>query len=101
VTDGSVRTLLADLAAQDEMNASADFAVRLVKKARGGVELRPNPHRFASFRVLRRANAPAALVEAGYLSNAEDEAMLRDPARRARLVAALANAIESQLAMGG
>lgn len=97
-SDGGVRAILADLATRDEMNASADFAVRLLRKAAGSVELRPDPHRFASFRVLRRANAPAVLFEAGYLSNVDDEAMLRDPARRARVVTALAQAIESQLA---
>jgi N-acetylmuramoyl-L-alanine amidase len=98
-TDGSVRALLADLAARDEMNASADFAVRLLGKARGKVELRPEPHRFAAFRVLRRAEAPAVLFEAGYLSNAEDEAMLRDSKARQRIVDALVQAIETETAM--
>ena len=97
-TDGSVRALLADLATQDEMNASAEFAGRLLRKAQGRVELRPEPHRFAAFRVLRRADAPAVLFEAGYLSNVEDEAMLTDPVQRGRIVSALARAIESQLA---
>jgi N-acetylmuramoyl-L-alanine amidase len=98
-TDGSVRALLADLVTQDEMNASADFAARLLRKAQGRVELRPEPHRFAAFRVLRRANAPAVLFEAGYLSNVEDEAMLTDPVRRRGIVSALAQAIEAQLAL--
>ena len=96
---GSVRALLADLAARDEMSASADFAVRLLGKAKGQVELRPEPHRFAAFKVLRNAEAPAVLFEAGYLSNAEDEAMLRDPAERGRIVAALAQAIETEMAL--
>jgi len=61
--------------------------------------LRPEPHRFAAFRVLRRAEAPAVLVEVGYLSNAEDEAMLRDPTQRARIVATLARAIETEMAL--
>ncbi len=99
VADGSVRSLLADLVTQDEMNASADFAVRLLRNAQGRVELRPEPHRFAAFRVLRRANAPAVLFEAGYLSNVEDEAMLTNPVSRARIVSTLARAIESQLAV--
>ncbi len=97
--DGSVRALLADLAVRDEMRGSADFAVRLLGKAAGRVELRPEPHRFAAFRVLRGAEAPAVLFEAGYLSNAEDEAMLKDPVRRARLVAALAQAVEAEMAL--
>lgn len=96
---GSVRALLADLAVRDSMNAGADFALRLVGTARRQVALRPEPHRFAGFRVLRRAEAPAVLVEMGYLSNAEDEAMLLDPRQRARIVAALAQAIETELAL--
>lgn len=97
--DGSVRTLLADLAVRDEMNGSADFALRLIGKARGQVELRPEPHRFAAFKVLHGAGAPAVLFEAGYLSNAEDEAMLLDPAKRRRIVAALAQAVETEMAL--
>ena len=71
--------MLADLAMRSQMSASADLASRLVNKAAGRVELRPNPHRFAAFHVLRRAEAPAVLFEAGYLSNADDELLLRDP----------------------
>jgi N-acetylmuramoyl-L-alanine amidase len=96
---GSVRALLADLAVRDEMNASADFAVRLLGKASGRIALRPEPHQFAAFRVLRRAEAPAVLFEAGYLSNAEDEAMLQDPLARRRMVGALAGAIETEMAL--
>lgn len=99
VPDGSVRALLADLAARDEMAGSAEFAGRLVDKSEGrGVGLRPDPHRFAAFRVLRGAEAPAVLFEAGYLSNVEDEAALRSSEGRARLVRALADAIEAELA---
>ncbi len=99
VPDGSVRALLADLAARDSMAAGADFAVRLLREAEGKVPLRPEPHRFAAFRVLRRAEAPAVLFEAGYLSNAEDEAMLLDPVQRGRIVEALARAVEAQAAV--
>lgn len=100
-SDGSVRAILADLAARDEMAASADFALRLLREARATVPLRPEPHRFAAFRVLRRSDAPAVLFEAGYMSNAADEAMLLDPAQRARIVRALARAIEAQAALNG
>jgi N-acetylmuramoyl-L-alanine amidase len=99
VADGSVRALLADLAARDAMTGSADFAVRLLDRTSGRVELRPEPHRFAAFRVLRRTGAPAVLFEMGYLSSSEDETMLLDSAARARMVAALARAIEAELAL--
>ena len=39
----------------------------------------------APFRVLRGANMPAVLVEVGFLSNAEEERMLADPAHRQRI----------------
>jgi N-acetylmuramoyl-L-alanine amidase len=97
-SDGSVRAILSDLVVQSQMRASATLAERLVRNATGSVELRPDPHRFADFHVLRGAGVPAVLFEAGYISNAEDEAMLRDPKQRARIVAALARAIEADIA---
>lgn len=96
--NGSVDAMLADLAMRAQMSASADLAARLVGKAAGRVELRPNPHRFAAFHVLRRADAPAVLFEAGYLSNADDEVLLRNPDERAKMVLALAQAIEADVA---
>jgi N-acetylmuramoyl-L-alanine amidase len=95
---GTVDSVLADLAMRSQMSASADFATRLVGKAAGRVELRPNPHRFAAFHVLRRADTPAVLFEAGYLSNADDEVMLREPVARSKMVLALAQAIEADVA---
>jgi N-acetylmuramoyl-L-alanine amidase len=95
---GSVDSMLADLAMRSQMSSSADLASRFVNKAAGRVELRPNPHRFAAFHVLRRAEAPAVLFEAGYLSNADDELMLRDPTQRDKMVLALAQAIEAEVA---
>jgi N-acetylmuramoyl-L-alanine amidase len=94
----AVQTLLADLAMRSQMSASADLAARLVNKASGTVELRPNPHRFAAFYVLRRAQTPAILFEAGYLSNADDELLLRSPEQRSKMVLALAQAIETDVA---
>ena len=95
---GSVNARLSDLAMQGQMTASADLAARLVNKSAGRFELRPDPHRFAAFHVLRRADTPAVLVEAGYLSNADDELLLRSPQHRAAIVLALAQAIEADIA---
>jgi N-acetylmuramoyl-L-alanine amidase len=98
VNGSTVDGMLADLAMRSQMSASADLAARLVNKASGRVELRPNPHRFAAFHVLRRADAPAVLFEAGYLSNADDEVLLREPQQREKMVLALAQAIETDVA---
>ncbi|HEY6047983.1 MAG TPA: N-acetylmuramoyl-L-alanine amidase [Sphingomicrobium sp.] len=96
--NGSVEGMLSDLAMRRQMSASADLAARMVNKAAGRFELRPNPHQFASFHVLRRADAPAVLFEAGYISNADDEMLLRSPEHRAAIVLALAQAIETDVA---
>jgi N-acetylmuramoyl-L-alanine amidase len=97
--DGSVQAMLSDLAMQGQMSASADLATRLVAKSNGRFGLRPNPHRFASFHVLRRADSPAVLFEAGYISNADDEVLLRTPEQRAKIALALAQAIEADVAV--
>lgn len=97
-SDGSVQSMLSDLAMQAQMSASADLAARLVDKSAGRFELRPSPHQFASFWVLRRAEAPAVLFEAGYISNADDEVLLRSPEQRAKIALALAQAIEADIA---
>jgi N-acetylmuramoyl-L-alanine amidase len=96
--DGSVRGMLSDLALREQMNASASLAERLVRKSAGRYLLRPEPHRFADFRVLRHAEVPAVLFEAGYISNADDEALLLQPEKRAQIVLALAQAIEADVA---
>jgi N-acetylmuramoyl-L-alanine amidase len=94
--DASVRSLLADLALRDQMSDSAALASRLVDFSRSRILLRPEPHKFAAFHVIRRSQVPGVLFEAGYLSNAEDEAMLLRPEGRKPIVAALAAAIEAQ-----
>jgi N-acetylmuramoyl-L-alanine amidase len=95
---GSVQAILSDLAMRTQMSASADFATRLVNKSAGQFELRPEPHRFASFHVLRRAATPAVLFEAGYVSNTDDEVLLRSPEHRSAIALALAQAIEADIA---
>jgi N-acetylmuramoyl-L-alanine amidase len=95
---GPVEAMLSDLAMRSQMSASADLASRLVNKSAGRFELRPDPHRFAAFYVLRSARTPAVLFEAGYLSNADDEVLLRDPKHRADIALALAQAIEADVA---
>ncbi len=94
--DASVRSLLADLALREQMTNSAALASRLVESGRNGVLLRPEPHKFASFHVIRRSQVPGVLFEAGYLSNTDDEAMLLRPEGRKAIVVALANALEAQ-----
>jgi len=96
--DGSVQAILSDLAFRAQMSASADLASRLVNKSAGRFELRPQPHRFAAFHVLKRAATPAVLFEAGYISNVDDELLLRSSGHRSAIALALAQAIETDVA---
>lgn len=96
--DGSIQAILSELAVRSQMTASADIAERLVRYSQGRLALRPQPHRFADFHVLRGAGVPAVLFEAGYISNVDDEALLRSPEQRSRIVQALARTIESDIA---
>ena len=97
-TSEPIQAILADLAMRSQMTASADLAARLVHKSAGRFELRPEPHRFAAFHVLKRAETPAVLFEAGYISNVDDEALLRNPQHRSAIALALAQAIEADVA---
>ena len=98
-----VTNILIDLVQRETMNLSAGFAVRLIREVgKEKLEILPvNPHRFAGFAVLKAPDVPSVLVETGYLSNAEDERMLRQPQYRAKLARALARAIESHFAETG
>jgi N-acetylmuramoyl-L-alanine amidase len=98
-TDDSVRFLLSDLALRDQMADSAALATRLVKSAGEGMLLRPEPHRFAAFHILRRSEVPGVLFEAGYISNADDEALLMTADGRRPIIEALAKAIETELSL--
>src|SRR4051794_5866231 len=99
--NGSVQAMLSDLSMRTQMSDSADLASRLVNKSAGRFELRPNPHRFAAFHVLRRAATPAVLFEGGYISNADDELLLRSPEHRSAVALAIAQAIETDVAARG
>ena len=57
------------------------------------VEMSPRAVQQAPFRVLVGANMPAALVEIGYLSNAEQEAQLTTPAYQEQVAQALLDAL--------
>ena len=95
----SVRFLLSDLALRDQMEDSAALADRMVKGAGPGMLLRPEPHRFAAFHILRHSEVPGVLFEAGYISNADDEARLITAEGRRPIVEALAKAIETEISL--
>ncbi len=89
-----VADILVDLIRRETHGFSIRFARSLVGQLnRDKVELINNPHRSAGFKVLQAPDVPSVLVELGYLSNAEDEEMLKNPEWRARAIDSIAAAI--------
>lgn len=89
-----VADILADLIRRETQGFSIRFARALVGELAGAIRMIPtNPHRFAGFRVLKAPDVPSVLLELGYLSNPEDEALLRDPQWRAKAADGIAAAI--------
>lgn len=90
-----VADILADLIRRETQSFSIRFARSLIGGLSTSVQMIPtNPHRFAGFRVLRAPDVPSVLLELGYLSNAEDEALLRDPEWRSRAADGIVGAID-------
>ena len=92
--DQGVRDILFDLTQRATRNRSAVFAQNLVGRIDGRAPLLRRSHRDAGFMVLLAPDVPAVLLEMGFVSNAEDEARLRDPASRSRLMRAVTLAID-------
>jgi len=92
--DQGVRDILFDLTQRATRNRSAIFAQTLVSDIEGKAPMLRRSHRDAGFMVLLAPDVPAVLLEMGFVSNGEDEARLRDPAARTRLMGAVAHAID-------
>ena len=75
------------------LEQSASLAGFIEQALAARVEMSPRAVQQAPFRVLVGANMPAALVEIGYLSNAEQEAQLTTPAYQDQIAQALLDAL--------
>lgn len=88
-----IADILMDLTRRETHNFSLSFAKNVVSSLKKDVNMINNPHRFAGFQVLRAPDVPSVLVEIGYLSNAEDEKLMLDPAWRTHVASRLATAV--------
>jgi N-acetylmuramoyl-L-alanine amidase len=89
-----VAAFMADMALRGAAEASERLGAALVSAlAQSGPVLPSRPLRAADFRVLRAPDLPAALVELGFLTSAEDRARLTDPGWRRAAAAAMADAL--------
>lgn len=81
--------ILYQLARTEFMNDAGELAGLVAKNLAGRVDLPNRGVKQAAFYVLRGVNAPAILVELGFLSNEKDEAKLESAKYRRRLVEGL------------
>jgi len=92
-TSKSVSNILMDLVRRETQVGSARISSSIVRSARHRVRLLRKPQRSARFVVLKAPDVPSVLVELGFLTNRQDEKLLRTMRYRKRLAAILARAI--------
>ena len=66
----------------------------MVQEMRKSVKLLDNTHRFAGFAVLKAPDVPAVLLEMGYLSNRNEEKLLKQSSYRHKLAKSTSKAID-------
>lgn len=88
-----VGDILVDLAQRKTATQSDQFAELLLTQLSKSTQLIGNSHRRAGYFVLLAPDVPAVLLELGFLSNAEDEALLNKRAHRKKVVSSVTKAI--------
>lgn len=92
-TDEEVAAILMDLTARHARNAAQRARYALVQGIGKEWHLLENPLRSANFAVLRAPDMPSMLIESGFLSNSDDEALLRKPVMRDKIARLLAREV--------
>ncbi|MDK9696106.1 MAG: N-acetylmuramoyl-L-alanine amidase [Siculibacillus sp.] len=97
-----VAGILADLTLRETRRLSQVFARDILDEyRRHGRLVKSQPHRQAGLKVLRAHDVPSALVELGFLSNKEDEALLTSQDWREKTATSLITAIDRFFAARG
>lgn len=96
--DAGVNLILIDLAQRESMEVSAGFARLLHREASPLFAFQRDWRRFAAFIVLKAADVPSILFEAGYVSNADDARYLASEEGRRDIAAGMRRAIEAHFA---
>ena len=91
--DAQVLQTLLDMSTAAQIRDSLTLGGEVLKQmGRVGRLHKPRVEQ-AGFAVLKAPDIPSILVETAFISNPEEEALLRDPDYQAKLVEALANGI--------
>jgi len=93
--DNTLASVLLDLTQSGQMKASEDAANHVLSGLKGvGYNHKPNTER-ANFAVLRTSDMPAMLVETAFISNADEERRLVDPAFQRNLARAVLQGVDT------
>ena len=84
-----VGDILVDLAQRKTASQSEAFADILIKNLKPKTRLIGNSHRRAGYYVLLAPDVPAVLLELGFLSNPQDEKLLRSKTHRQKILKAV------------
>lgn len=99
VEDEAVMDILIDIARRDTQNQSKFFANTLVDNFKSkNVRLLERPHRSAGFAVLKAPDIPSVLVEAGFMSNRKEAALLNTANHRKNIASALKKGVDRYFA---
>jgi N-acetylmuramoyl-L-alanine amidase len=90
-----VADILIDLAQRETKSFSMHFARVLASELKQSARMHKRPLKSAGFRVLKAPDVPSALVELGYVTNAEDLKMLTSDAWRSRATDSITQAIHT------
>jgi N-acetylmuramoyl-L-alanine amidase len=93
--DRGLELILWDMAQNSFLAASSRLAETTQKELNTLTGERDRGVRQAPFRVLMGATMPAILIEAGFISNPEEEARFKDDAYKDKVVEAIARAVAS------
>ncbi len=90
-----VKDILADLTRRETHNFGVVFAQTLVKNLGLTTKMFKVPHQEAGFKVLEAPDVPSALIELGYITNADDEKELNSPDWQSTTADSMVTAIDS------
>ena len=93
--DKAVKQILLDLTQRATKNRSASFAQLLLTRIDDHVQLLARSHRDAGFVVLLAPDVPAVLLEMGFITNLEDEALLANRESRQDFMDSVGDSIDA------
>ncbi|WP_291745291.1 N-acetylmuramoyl-L-alanine amidase [Bauldia sp.] len=89
-----VMDILLDLTQRETRNFGTVFAKNLVKELKLTTPMFKVPHQQAGFKVLEAPDVPSAMIELGFVSNADDEKLLLSDSWRDKTAGSVVQAID-------